>query len=64
MSNRLILLLMVVVTNHQNKLDISKTLGVSLAFISYALRFESNSPLAMRIRHLAMNCCGAFYLPN
>lgn len=55
---------MVVVTNHQNKLDISKTLGVSLAFISYALRFESNSPLAMRIRHLAMNCCGAFYLPN
>ena len=55
---------MVIVTNHQSKLDISKRLSVSLSFISYSLRFEANSLLAMRIRHLAMNCCGAYYLPN
>lgn len=62
--NILILLLMVIITNHQNKLDISKKLGVTLSLISYALRFRINSLTAMRIRHLAMNCCGGYYLPD
>lgn len=53
---------MVIVTNHQNKVELSHKLKCSLSFISYALRFESNSYLAMRIRHLVMNCCGGFYL--
>jgi len=52
----------VIVTSAENKRAISKQLGTTLSFISYALRFESHSYLAMRIRHLAMNCLGGYYL--
>lgn len=53
---------MTIVLNHLSKEEISRNLGLSLTSISYALRFKSNSLLAMRVRHLAMNCCKGFFL--
>lgn len=51
-----------IVCKHDSKVEISKVMSLSLTSISYALRFKTNSLVAMRVRHLAMNCCNGFFL--
>lgn len=53
---------MVIVTKTANKREISAKYGYKMPMICKALRFESHSPSAYKIRSIAMNEFKSFFL--